>query len=142
MSKILITGSQGFIGSYLCAEFLSKGYKVVGVDNFSKYGPIARPHDNHPNFHLIEMDVIDFDANNILPELQDVEYIISGAAMIGGITYFHKYASSIKGYSLTRLVLEGFLLYFLKGSGKRRPREVPPHAASRFPSPDSRSPQP
>lgn len=38
------------------------------------------------------MDVIDFDANNILPELQDVEYIISGAAMIGGITYFHKYA--------------------------------------------------
>jgi UDP-glucose 4-epimerase len=92
VSKILITGSQGFIGSYLCTEFLSKGYKVVGVDNFSKYGPITRPHDNHPNFHLIEMDVIDFDANNILPELQDVEYIISGAAMIGGITYFHKYA--------------------------------------------------
>ena len=38
------------------------------------------------------MDVIDFDANNILPQLRDVEYIISGAAMIGGITYFHKYA--------------------------------------------------
>ncbi len=92
MKKVLITGSQGFIGSYLCAEFLEKGYHVVGVDNFSKYGPITRPHDNHPNFHLIEMDVIDFDTENILPELQDVEYIISGAAMIGGITYFHKYA--------------------------------------------------
>lgn len=92
MSKVLITGSQGFIGSYLCAEFLNKGYQVVGVDNFSKYGPITRPHDSHPNFQLIEMDVIDFDAENILPELQDVEYIISGAAMIGGITYFHKYA--------------------------------------------------
>ena len=36
--------------------------------------------------------MIDFDADNILPELQDIEYIISGAAMIGGITYFHKYA--------------------------------------------------
>lgn len=92
MKKILITGSQGFIGSYLCAEFLNQGYKVVGVDNFSKYGPITRPHDNHPNFELIEMDVIDFDADNILSQLQDVEYIISGAAMIGGITYFHKYA--------------------------------------------------
>ncbi len=92
MKKILITGSQGFIGSYLCAEFLNQGYKVIGVDNFSKYGPITRPHDNHPNFELIEMDVIDFDANNILPQLRDVEYIISGAAMIGGITYFHKYA--------------------------------------------------
>ena len=92
MKKILITRSQGFIGSYLCAEFLNQGYKVIGVDNFSKYGPITRPHDNHPNFELIEMDVIDFDPNNILPQLRDVEYIISGAAMIGGITYFHKYA--------------------------------------------------
>ena len=81
MSKVLITGSQGFIGSYLCAEFLNKGYEVVGVDNFSKYGPITRAHDNHPNFHLIEMDVVDFDADNILPALQDVEYIISGAAI-------------------------------------------------------------
>ena len=35
MKKILITGSQGFIGSYLCAEFLRNGYKVVGIDNFS-----------------------------------------------------------------------------------------------------------
>ena len=92
MSKILITGSQGFIGSYLCAEFLDKGYTVVGVDNFSKYGPITRPHDTHPNFHLIEMDVIDFDPNNVPEVLQDIQYIVAGAAMIGGITYFHKYA--------------------------------------------------
>jgi len=92
MKKILITGSQGFIGSYLCAEFLSRGYSVIGIDNFSKYGPITRPHDNHPNFKLIEMDVIDLPNDKILPELEEVEYIISGAAMIGGITYFHKYA--------------------------------------------------
>ena len=45
MKKILITGSQGFIGSYLCAEFLLRGYKVIGVDNFSKYGVVSRPHD-------------------------------------------------------------------------------------------------
>ena len=92
MKKILITGSQGFIGSYLCAEFLERGYKVIGIDNFSKYGPISRPHDNHENFELIEMDVIDLDPNNLPEQLLDVEYIISGAAMIGGITYFHKYA--------------------------------------------------
>jgi len=92
MTKILITGSQGFIGSYLCAEFLEKGYDVVGVDNFSKYGPITRPHDNHPNFHLLEMDVRDFNTEEPMPLIQDVEYIIAGAAMIGGITYFHKFA--------------------------------------------------
>ncbi len=92
MKKVLITGSQGFIGSYLCAEFLSQGYQVVGIDNFSKYGPITRPHDKHPNFELIEMDVIDLDINNLPEQIIDVDYIISGAAMIGGITHFHKYA--------------------------------------------------
>jgi UDP-glucose 4-epimerase len=94
MKKILITGSQGFIGSYLCAEFLRNGYKVVGIDNFSKYGPVVRPHDNNPNFSLLKMDVCDLDPKNsdLLPILQDIDYIIAGAAMIGGISYFHKYA--------------------------------------------------
>ena len=92
MKKVLITGSQGFIGSYLCTEYLDKGYQVVGIDNFSKYGPISRPHDNHVNFELIEMDIIDVKTSEIPPTLKDVDYIIAGAAMIGGITYFHKYA--------------------------------------------------
>ena len=92
MKTILITGSQGFIGSYLCAEFLDQGYKVIGVDNFSKYGPVTRPHDSHPNFRLLEMDVVDFDVDNLIDEFKTVEFIIAGAAMIGGISYFHKYA--------------------------------------------------
>jgi UDP-glucose 4-epimerase len=92
MKKILITGSQGFIGSYLCKEFLDRGYRVVGVDNFSKYGPIDRPHDTHANFKLIKMDVCDFDVKNIIDEFKDIEFIIAGAALIGGISYFHKYA--------------------------------------------------
>ena len=33
--KILITGGAGFIGSNLCEYFLSKGYKVVCLDNFA-----------------------------------------------------------------------------------------------------------
>jgi UDP-glucose 4-epimerase len=91
--KILLTGSQGFIGSYLCLELLNNGYEVVGIDNFSKYGPITRPHDNHPNFKLVNMDVRDLDRLKELPkELLDIDYIIAGAAMIGGISYFHKYA--------------------------------------------------
>ena len=92
MKKVLVTGSQGFIGSYLCAELLEKGYKVIGIDNFSKYGPISRPHDAHPNFQLIEMDVIDLDPSHLPPSIESVDYIIAGAAMIGGISYFHKYA--------------------------------------------------
>jgi nucleoside-diphosphate-sugar epimerase len=92
MKKVLITGSQGFIGTYLCAEFLKQGYEVIGVDNFSKYGPVSRPHDNDPKFHLLEMDVLDFDLVTLNPLFKDLDYIIACAAMIGGISYFHKHA--------------------------------------------------
>ena len=30
---VLITGAAGFIGSHLCDFFLSKNYKVIGIDN-------------------------------------------------------------------------------------------------------------
>jgi len=92
MKKVLITGSQGFIGTYLCAEFLKQGYEVIGVDNFSKYGPVSRPHDNDPKFHLLEMDVLGFDLVTLNPLFKDLDYIIACAAMIGGISYFHKHA--------------------------------------------------
>ena len=41
---------------------------------------------SYPNFSLIEQDILN------LRQLPDVDYIIAGAAMIGGISYFHKYA--------------------------------------------------
>ena len=31
---VLITGAAGFLGSHLCDYFLSKNYKVIGIDNF------------------------------------------------------------------------------------------------------------
>lgn len=88
---VLVTGSQGFIGTYICQELLNNDYNVVGVDNFSKYGKLTRGHDKHPNFKFYEEDC---SKNDFLDRLNDVkfDYIIAGAAMIGGIAYFHKYA--------------------------------------------------
>jgi len=91
MKTVLVTGSQGFIGSYLCNDFLRNGYRVIGVDNYSKYGKIARPHDNHENFVFYEEDVVGLEKRDI-GRFSQVDYIIAGAAMIGGITYFHKHA--------------------------------------------------
>ena len=59
MKKVLVTGSQGFIGTYICNELLSNGYTVVGIDNYSKYGKLNRPHDNHNNFTFYELNVLD-----------------------------------------------------------------------------------
>lgn len=92
MKTVLITGSQGFIGSYLCSDFLKAGYRVIGIDNYSKYGKVKRPHDNHDNFVFFEMDVLDIQLSNLPDIFLEIDYIVAVAAMIGGITYFHKYA--------------------------------------------------
>jgi len=89
--KILLTGSQGFIGSYICNELLKEGHQVVGVDNYSKYGRVVRPHDTHKNFKLYEVDVLSDKFNSVVDE-EKPNQIIAGAAMIGGISYFHKFA--------------------------------------------------
>ena len=42
LMRILVTGAAGFIAGYLVAELLDAGHEVVGLDNFSKYGPLAK----------------------------------------------------------------------------------------------------
>ena len=90
MSKVLITGSAGFIGGYVVEDLLARGHEVVGLDNYSKYGPVTRSYDNHPGYGFVEGDARDV---ALVTELaSDVDHFIAGAAMIGGISYFHAYA--------------------------------------------------
>lgn len=90
MAKVLLTGSSGFIGGYIVEELLSQGHTVVGVDNFSKYGRITKSYDANPNYKLIEGDVTETGLLENL--LMDCDHFIAGAALIGGISYFHTYA--------------------------------------------------
>lgn len=91
MKTVVVTGSQGFIGGYLVLELLKNGYKVVGIDNFSKYGPLNREYDGHPNFVLMNEDLAK--SSKLLKELLlEADHLIAGAAKIGGISYFHSYA--------------------------------------------------
>jgi UDP-glucose 4-epimerase len=90
VSKVLVTGSAGFIGGYVVEELLARGHTVVGVDNFSKYGRVARSYDDHPRYTLVEGDARD--TGMLTGLLADCDHLIAGAAMIGGISYFHAYA--------------------------------------------------
>ncbi len=89
MSRVLVTGSGGFIGGYVVEELLRRGHTVVGIDDFSKYGPVTKSYDDDPRYRFVEGDVRD---TGLMTELlADCEHFIAGAALIGGITYFHNY---------------------------------------------------
>jgi UDP-glucose 4-epimerase len=90
MQKVLVSGSAGFIGGYVVEELLGRGYQVVGVDNFSKYGKVKKSYDDHPRYQLVEGDARDVSLMTDL--LADCDHFIAGAALIGGISYFHTYA--------------------------------------------------
>ena len=90
MEKVVVSGSAGFIGGYLVEELLRRGYAVIGVDNFSKYGKVRKSYDDHPRYELVEGDARDVGLMTRL--LSDCDQFVAGAAMIGGISYFHTYA--------------------------------------------------
>jgi nucleoside-diphosphate-sugar epimerase len=88
--KVLVTGAAGFIGGYLVEELLAHGYEVVGVDNFSKYGEVEHASLGHPGYRFVRGDAKD--AALLTELLQDCDHLVAGAAMIGGISYFHEFA--------------------------------------------------
>lgn len=58
MSRVLITGVAGFMGSHLADEFLLRGHEVIGIDNL-----IGGYQDNVPaGVDFRQLDLGDFDA--------------------------------------------------------------------------------
>lgn len=90
MAKVLVSGSAGFIGGYVVEALLQRGHQVVGLDDHSKYGHVARSYDSHPHYRLVEGDARDSEL--VYSLLDGCQHFIAGAAMIGGISYFHTYA--------------------------------------------------
>jgi UDP-glucose 4-epimerase len=90
VARVLVSGSAGFIGGYVCEELLGRGHQVIGIDNYSKYGPVKKSYDDNPEYTFVEGDVRDVDL--MIDLLSDADHFVAGAALIGGISYFHTYA--------------------------------------------------
>ena len=71
--KILITGGAGFIGSYLCGSFLSRGDEVYVIDDLST-GDMAniQPYIQNPMFHFVHDSILNRDAMLELTGICDV----------------------------------------------------------------------
>ncbi len=88
---------------------------MVGVDNFSKYGRVTRSYDGNPAYRLVEGDAKD---TALLTELaMDCDQLIAGAAMIGGISYFHEFAYELlaENERILAATFDAAIAAFLKG---------------------------
>lgn len=82
MSKILVTGGAGFIGSNLCESLLADGHEVTCLDNFStgfraNIEPFILQYPNQ--FRLIEGDIRDI--NTCRAAVAGQEYVLHEAAL-------------------------------------------------------------
>ncbi len=86
MTKIIVTGVAGFIGSHLAQNLLKQGEEVIGIDEFNDYyDPLLKwknianfQHD--PNFTLVEGDIQFLDWQKLL---LDVQLVYHQAAQAG-----------------------------------------------------------
>lgn len=102
--KILVTGSAGFIGSYVCKHLLERGDEVVGLDNVNSYYDINLKYgrletlgicreavdwykfvqsENFESFRFIRMNLEDRQAMQMLFANEHFEKVVNLAAQAG-----------------------------------------------------------
>jgi UDP-glucuronate decarboxylase len=90
MSRILITGGAGFLGSHLCDYFMERGHQVHCLDNlFSGSIDNIQHHLDHPSFRFINHDIIQ-------PFIDEVDQVLHFACPASPIHYQYSAIRTIK----------------------------------------------
>jgi len=96
MSRALITGGAGFLGSHLCELFLSRGHEVICMDNFITGSP-----DNIK--HLFGRDGFTFIKQDVTQYIHidgPLDYVLHFASPASPIDYLEKPIQTLKVGSL------------------------------------------
>lgn len=83
MSRILVTGADGFIGSHVVEDLLSNGYDVLALAQYNSFGTRGWLEDipAHPNLKCVVGDVRDLDFCKKITK--NINAVIHLAALIG-----------------------------------------------------------
>lgn len=84
MSKILVTGGAGFIGSHTCVELLEAGHEIVILDNFSNSKPEALNRIKKitgKDFKFYEADLLNLSDVERVFEENDISAVIHFAGL-------------------------------------------------------------
>lgn len=106
MSRVLITGAAGFLGSHLCDRFIKEGFDVIGMDNLITGDLINLEHlIDHPKFSFHKKDVSDY-----IEIKDDLDYILHFASPASPIDYLKIPIQTLKVSSLGTHNLLGLAL--------------------------------
>ena len=89
--KILITGSEGSLAQMVIPRLLDEGHKLVGVDNFVRYGRVRRKRKYE--FHT--GDLCDTATVKKLYAAHRFDCVCHFAALVYGVVGFHKKPADI-----------------------------------------------
>src|SRR5688572_7299270 len=96
MSRALITGGAGFLGSHLCDLFLGRGHEVVCMDNFITGSPANIKHlFGRDGFTFIKQDVTQY-----IHIDGPLDYVLHFASPASPIDYLEKPIQTLKVGSL------------------------------------------
>jgi UDP-glucuronate 4-epimerase len=114
MSKLLITGTAGFIGFHMALRCMELGHEVIGVDNVNDYYDVQLKEDRlkvlqrYPGFHFHRIDLQNASAVSKLFQSHTFDRVVHLAAQAGvrySLSNPHAYTQSNVEGTLT--ILEG-----------------------------------
>lgn len=146
MSRALVTGVAGFLGSTLTEALLREGWDVVGIDAFTDHYPARRKRENlvaaleHDRFRLEEVDLR---SAAIEPFLKGATHVVHLAALPGVRL---SWGESFAAYTEHNVLATQRLFEALRGSGVERTVIASSSSVygtpTRFPTPEDEPPRP
>jgi UDP-glucose 4-epimerase len=91
MTKILVTGGAGFIGSHIVRYFFSRGFEVRIFDDFSR-GSNSRLKDLHGDIEVIEGDIRN--SKDLIKASRDIDTLVH-LAFVNGTENFYKFPNMV-----------------------------------------------